>query len=133
MAAGPGKMSYTIVIDLAVPTVSARLDAMQRAGLKTLLWRAISITAAQLHGTATPVVVEVSPAGAVVVVEVESPTLERAEAAARRVVEFTLESVAELSGWQVLSSEVRFDRFSFEGDITTDGESGQTNNPLGET
>jgi hypothetical protein len=125
-------MSYTIVVDLAVPTASARLDAPQRAGLKAVLWRAISMAAAQLHGRATPVVVEVSPAGAVVVVEAESPTLERAEAAARRVVEFAVESVAELSGWQVLSSEVRFDRFSFEGDIT-DGESGSTNNPMGET
>jgi hypothetical protein len=107
-------MVYTIVADLMLPERVQRLDGAQRTEVRSALARALLQQARQSQVRLRRVEMEVTQGGAILVLEVQAPTLEEAEAVAELLVAAMLRSDEQLSGWRIASCAARFDRLRLE-------------------
>lgn len=107
-------MVYSIVADLMLPGRVQRLDGAQRVEVRSALAWAVLHQARRSEIPLHRVDVEVTQGGAILVLELEAPTLEKAEAVAELLVAAMLRSHGQLSGWRIASCAARFDRLRLE-------------------
>ncbi|MEU8541311.1 hypothetical protein AB0C52_15200 [Streptomyces sp. NPDC048717] len=105
-------MTYVVTVETCIPDGAAELDALGRFGAVVLLERGFGSVAGVEgpDGAAVDVfdvTVAAHPGGAVLTVSVGAPTLETAEDAVGAVTQEVLDRAEQLTGWLVLSSEVR--------------------------
>lgn len=105
-------MTYVVTVETCIPDGAAELDDLGRFGAVVLLERGFDSVAGVEgpDGVAVDVLdvaVAAHPGGAVLTVGVEAPTLEVAEDAVGAVTQEVLDRAEPLSGWLVVSSEVR--------------------------
>jgi hypothetical protein len=101
--------AYAIVVDLASGHEQTPLDGLQQVGARALLLSALPPAFLQAKLEARHIEIDASVAGAVIVVELLTTSLEAAEQSARIAVGIALHSSSHLSTWRIVSSEARFD------------------------
>lgn len=104
-------MTYFVHVDCVPPSGTPPFDALQRAGVASLFGRALDGLegADDPHGETVELddrYVASHPDGAKLLLEVDAPDLETAEAAAGAMVEAVLEAVEEFEDWSIISCGV---------------------------
>ncbi|MFC1417753.1 hypothetical protein [Streptacidiphilus cavernicola] len=126
-------MKYTVSVDTQPPADAPELDALQRAGVIHLLRSGLESLAGILAGIEGEDGSEVElldsflavhPAGALLKVVVDAPSLEAAEEAVRAITEELLEGSDLLSEWVVSKCEVELHPDLAEKSLDEDGEPG---------
>lgn len=116
-------MVFTIVADLMPPERVRWLDAARHSEIRTVLTSTLLHQARRSELHLQRVQVEVTHGGAIVVLKLEAPTLEEAEAKAKLLVAATLRSHEQLAQWRIASCAVRLDRLRLEESFYTEAES----------